>query len=145
MACSATPPASMPRQTGGTSGGSNTGGSGSGNASGGATGTGGVASGSSGGTSGAAGGSTGTGGGGSGTGGAGGSALDARRDDGGTDGSLPSPTPDGGAATRAFVYASGYSAPISIFSFDLATGKLTPNGMATTGTGGEPTSLAFSP
>jgi 6-phosphogluconolactonase len=47
--------------------------------------------------------------------------------------------------TRSFVYASGYSAPITIFTLNTTTGALTPAGMASTGTGGEPTSLAFSP
>ena len=46
---------------------------------------------------------------------------------------------------KSFAYVSGYAAPISIFGLNLATGALTPAGMATTGMAGEPTSLAFSP
>jgi 6-phosphogluconolactonase len=149
MACSATPPASMPRQSGGTSGGGSNSAGNSGNASGGTSGTGGVVSGTGGNNPGGAAGNGGSGpsggGGSTSTMGTGGSGADARRDDGGTDSASPSPTTDGPAPTRAFVYASGYSAPITIFAFDLATGKLTPSGMATTGTGGEPTSLAFAP
>ncbi|HEY0705985.1 MAG TPA: lactonase family protein [Polyangia bacterium] len=137
----------MPRQTGGSSGSANTGGSASSNA-GGSSGTGGTSQpGASGGSSGG-GGSSGTGGSGSGgaSAGTGGSGTDARRDDGGgSDSMTTTPGNDGGAPTRAFVYASGYSAPISIFSLDLASGKLTAAGMANTGTGGEPTSIAFAP
>jgi 6-phosphogluconolactonase len=40
---------------------------------------------------------------------------------------------------------SGYDAPIMIFGMNATTGALTPAGMGTTGAGGEPTSLVFSP
>jgi len=55
--------------------------------------------------------------------------------------------PDAGnpAPTSSFVYVSGYAPPISVFTLDHATGELTPGDMTDTGTGGEPTFIAFSP
>jgi 6-phosphogluconolactonase (cycloisomerase 2 family) len=55
------------------------------------------------------------------------------------------PMPDGPDVARSFVYVSGYDAPIRIFGMNTSTGALTPAGMGTTGAGGEPTSMAFSP
>src|SRR5258708_33047349 len=46
---------------------------------------------------------------------------------------------------RSFVYVSGYDAPITIFGLNPTPRVLTPAGTGTTGAGGEPTSLAFSP
>lgn len=120
---------------GGSGGGSGTGGSG-GAGSGGIGGTGGGGGGTGGG------GGAGTGGGGGGSGGA--TDAGGGADLGGGDVSAPRDT-TGEGPTRSFVYASGYAAPITIFSLNTATGALTPAGTASTGAAGEPTSLAFSP
>jgi 6-phosphogluconolactonase len=60
-----------------------------------------------------------------------------------TDVAAPGDMPAG--PTTSYVYVSGYAPPITAFTLNMSTGALAAAGMATTGTGGEPTSLAFSP
>jgi len=57
----------------------------------------------------------------------------------GSAGSAPNPP------ATSFLYASGYAPPITTFTFTHATGALSPGSSVSTGEGGEPTFIAFSP
>jgi 6-phosphogluconolactonase len=78
-------------------------------------------------------GAAGAGNGGAGAGGSAGSAT------AGSAGSTTEPS------ATSFLYVSGYAPPITTFTLTHATGALSPGSMASTGEGGEPTFIAFSP
>jgi 6-phosphogluconolactonase len=61
------------------------------------------------------------------------------------DAMVDAPVVDAPTPTTSFVYVSGYAEPITVFTLNTATGVLTPASTASTGPGGQPTSLAFSP
>lgn len=58
---------------------------------------------------------------------------------GGAGGSVGQPAP------RSFLYVSGYAPPITTFGFDPESGALEETSSVSTGEGGEPTLIAFSP